>query len=981
MPLWWGGFLLILHSEKSTEMKHKILLLSSLLLLGLSAVFAQMGTIRGTVIDDLTGETLIGVNVIVSGTMTGASTDLDGQFSIRVPEGTYSVEATYISFAKLTVSDVVVKADEVTLVGDMRLKPDAIQAGEVTITATRSRNNESAMATMQKKSANVMDGISSQTFKKVGDGDAGAAIKRVTGVTVEGGKYVFVRGLGDRYTKTTLNGMEIPGLDPDRNSIQLDIFPTNLIDNLSVFKTFTPDLSGDFTGGSVDIVTKDFVDQKTSGFSASIGYSPAMNLNSDFISYESTGADYIALGAHSREIPIDREIDLAGLQFGDREQLAELTGKFDPVMGTQRKTSLFNTSLGYNTADQVNKDNYTLGYNLAVNYSLSYKFYDDFLFSEYATDADNSVNELRLVKRDSGEVGQEEVFWSAFASGSIKKKNSSLSLGIMHLQNAVKQASLLDAVETGYPSNQPLDLQKHVLYYNQRSISNALLTYKQFVPDKNLEFTFKTAPTLALNKEPDFRQTVFAIDDQVVNISGGNGGLVNRIYRSLTEFSLGNRFDVKYTFDQWSGEKSILKAGVAYTYKNRDFDVISYRMEEEGTKKDYQSLDPNDILTDENIYNPQTGDGIRAEGVEQPNNLYTSSSNNLAAYAMVELPITNILKVIGGARVEQFTINYTGQRQVVNSDDDIFDNDRVLDEINFLPSLGAVYTVAEDMNVRVNFSQTVARPSFKEKSGAEIIDALTGRSFFGNLDVEQTEISNIDLRWEKFFTGGQLVSASLFYKQFNNPIEIVAYDQTAPTSVTPRNSSDATVYGFELDAKKNLGFIDEKLSNYSVGANFTYVYSQLDRREIFAPGPDGILGTADDLSEYDERVMNKREGETIDEYRQLQGQSPYVVNAYLGYRNDSLGFDVNLSYNVQGKRLAVVGIARNPNVFEQPFHSLNLKIAKSLDKEDRANISFSAENILNDKREKFYEAYQARDRVFSSFTPNRVFVVGFGYKF
>lgn len=962
-------------------MKQKILLFTLLLLTGWSAAIAQMGTIRGTVIDDLTGETLIGVNVIVSGTMTGSSTDLDGKFSIRVPEGTYNVEATYISFAKLTVSNVIVKADEVTLVGEMRLKPDAIQAGEVVITATRSRNNESAMATMQKKSANVMDGISSQTFKKVGDGDAGAAIKRVTGVTVEGGKYVFVRGLGDRYTKTTLNGMEIPGLDPDRNSIQLDIFPTNLIDNLSVFKTFTPDLSGDFTGGSVDIITKDFADQKTSSLSASFGYSPAMNLNSDFLSYESTGADYVAFGAGSRDIPIDRSIDLAGLQFQDRQLLSDLTSKFDPIMGTMRKTSLLNTSLGYSTADQINKDNYTFGYNLAVNYSLSYKFYDDFLISEYATDADAAVSDLRLVKRDSGEVGQEEVFWSAFASASVKRKNSSLSLALMHLQNSVKQASMLDAVETGYPSNQPLVLQKHVLYYNQRSISNALLTFKQYIPNKNLEFTFKTAPTLALNKEPDFRQTVFAIDDQVVNISGGNGGLVNRIYRSLTEFSLGNRLDAKYTFDQWSGEKAILKSGLAYTYKKRDFDVISYRMEEEGTKKNYSSLDPNDILLSDNIYNAQTGQGIRAEGVEQPNNLYTSSSNNLAAYAMLELPITNIFKVIGGLRVEQFSINYTGQRQVVNTDADIFNDEKVLDELNFLPSLGAVYTVAEDMNLRLNFSQTVARPSFKEKSGAEIIDALTGRSFFGNLDVNQTEITNYDFRWEKFFTGGQLVSASIFYKKFNNPIEIVAYDQTAPTSVTPRNSSDATVYGFELDAKKNLSFISESLSQYNVGANFTFVHSQLDRKEIFAPGPDGLIGTADDLSEYDERVLNKRDGEKIDRYRQLQGQSPFVVNAFIGYKNDSLGLEANVSYNVQGKRLAVVGIARNPNVFEQPFHSLNFKVSKSLGKEDKASISFSAENILNDKREKFYQAYNTDDQVFSSFSPNRLFVLGFGYKF
>ena len=959
-------------------MKKNFFLLAAMFITTLGA-FAQMGTIRGTVIDDLTGETLIGVNVVIGGTMTGASTDLDGQFSIRVAEGTYNVEATYISFAKLTVSGVVVKADEVTVVGEMRLMPDAIQAGEVVITATRSRNNESAMATMQKKSANVMDGISSQTFKKVGDGDAGAAIKRVTGVTVEGGKYVFVRGLGDRYTKTTLNGMEIPGLDPDRNSIQLDIFPTNLIDNLSVFKTFTPDLSGDFTGGSVDIITKDFADDKESSFSASLGFSPAMNMNSDFVSYESTGADYVAFGNDPREIPIDRAIDLTALQFQDRAELADLTRQFDPVMGIDRKTSLLNTSLGYSTANQFKKGDYTIGYNVALNYSLNYKYYDDFIVSEYATSADSNQTDLQLSRKDSSEVGIEEVFWSAFATTSIKKQNSSLSLSLMHLQNAVKQSSLTDGITTGFPEGQPLVLRKQVLYYNQRSISSALLTFKQYMPEKNLELTFKTAPTLALNKEPDFRQTVFSIDDQLATIKVGNGGLANRIYRSLQEVSLGNRLDVKYNFNQWNGEKSVFRAGAAYTYKKREFDIFTYKILDE--KSNYPGLDPNDILLDDNIYNPSTGDGARVEGSEQLNNIYTSSSNNFAAYAMVELPITNIFKVIGGVRLEQFTINYTGQRQVVNTSDDIFDDERVLDELNILPSIGAVYTVAEDMNVRVNFSQTVARPSFKEKSAAEIVDALTGRTFIGNLALEQTNISNYDIRWEKYFTGGQLVSASVFYKDLTNPIELVAFDQTAVDQFTPRNSSRAQLFGFELDAKKNLGFISESLKQYSLGANFTYVYSQLDRRDIFAPGVDGILGTADDVSEYQERVENKRAGEKVDKFRQLQGQSPYVINAYVNYRNDSLGLDVNVSYNVQGKRLSVVGIARNPNVFEQEFHSLNLKVAKSLGKDDKMSISLSAENILNDKREQFYESYKADDQVYSSFTPNRVFVVGFGYKF
>jgi len=958
----------------------KLTLLSTILSIAL-AVNAQMGTVRGVVIDDETGETLIGVNVVVKGTTIGTSTDLDGAFSLKVPVGIQTLEVSFISYAKLTVADVNVKEDEVNLLGEFRLKPDAIQTEAVVITAKRSRNNETAMVTMQKKSANVMDGISSQTFKKVGDSDAGSAIKRVTGVSVQGGKYVFVRGLGDRYTKTTLNGMEIPGLDPDRNSIQLDIFPTNLIDNLSVFKTFTPDLSGDFTGGNVDITTKDFPDEKTMGISASLGFNPDMNLNSEFLSYENFTTDNFGLGANDRDVPFDKNTDLdVNLFFEDREMFSDFTRKFDQQMATIQRTSFLNTGFGFSKGNQINKEKATLGYNMSVSYDRSYSYYEDANYGEFLTNRDSSKNQLLLNRRDSGQVGIEEVFWSAFASGSIKSGETSVSLSLMHLQNGVKQASILDGVKSGEVDQSAL-LQKHILYYNQRSISNLLLSAKHVIPEKNLEITFKSAPTLALNKEPDFRQSVYEIDDGSILISGGGNPFVNRIYRELEEFSLGNKLDVKYTFDVFGDRKSVLKGGAAYTYKDRSFDVQTYKFRERSARGDY-TLDPNEILEPDNIYDPETNpSGVFVTGLRQENNIYEANSNNLAAYVMNELPVSENVKVIYGARIEKFTINYTGEKQIVATTADIFDDEVVLDETNLLPSLGVIYNFAEDMNLRFNFSQTVARPSFKEKSGAEIIDALTGRTFLGNLDLEQTEIDNYDLRVERFYPRGQLVSLSGFYKRFEKPIEIVPFDQTATDQFTPRNSSDAQVYGLELDARRNLSFLNEKLDEWSIGANFTYVISRIDRREIITPGEDGVLGTADDRSEFEEKVENKREGETIDEFRNLQGQSPYIVNAYLTYKNDSLGFEANLSYNVQGKRLAVVGVARSPDVFDAPFHSLNFKASKSIGANNKSSVSLKVTNILNDVREQLYESHGATDQVFTRFSPGQTISVGYSYRF
>ena len=227
------------------------------LLFGLSASFAQTGTVRGDLIDDATGETIPFANILVVETAGGVSTDLDGAFSIDLPVGFYTFKVSYIGYAELSVSEIEVKDGEVTLI-NLRLQEESEVLDEVVVTAKAIRTTEAALMTIQKKAPGLLDGISTQAIRRSGDSDVGSAIKRVTGVSVEGGKHVVVRGLGDRYSKTILNGLDVPGLDPDRNSVQLDIFPTNLVDNIIVYKSFTPDLPGDFTGGMVNIETKDF---------------------------------------------------------------------------------------------------------------------------------------------------------------------------------------------------------------------------------------------------------------------------------------------------------------------------------------------------------------------------------------------------------------------------------------------------------------------------------------------------------------------------------------------------------------------------------------------------------------------------------------------------------------------------------------------------------------------------------------------------
>src|SRR5690606_34012093 len=217
-----------------------------------------------------------------------------------------TVLASYISYATLRIEGVSVTDGNVVLLDNISLKEDAEEVQEVVVTAQAIRTSEEALLTVKRKSANLLDGISSANFRKIGDSDAASAVKRVPGVSIEGGKYVFVRGLGDRYTKSTLNGVDIPGLDPDRNTIQMDMFPTSIVDNIIVVKSFTSNLPADFTRGIVNVDTKDFPEEKTFNISGGLGYNPSMHFNTGYLTYEGGKTDFLGFDDGTREIPTAR---------------------------------------------------------------------------------------------------------------------------------------------------------------------------------------------------------------------------------------------------------------------------------------------------------------------------------------------------------------------------------------------------------------------------------------------------------------------------------------------------------------------------------------------------------------------------------------------------------------------------------------------------------------------------------------------------
>jgi hypothetical protein len=530
----------------------------------ISSAIAQNGFIRGTVFDAELGEYLPGVTVFVEGTTTGTITDLDGKFNISIEPGTYDLRISFISYETMNIKGIEVKPDDATVLDEIGLKEASIELSEVTVTAQAVRNTENALMTIKQKSANVIDGISATAFRKIGDSDAAASMKRITGVSVEGGKYVYVRGLGDRYTKTILNGVEIPGLDPDRNTLQMDLFPTNVIDNIIVHKSFSADLPADFTGGVIDIATKDFPEEKMGNISLGLGYTPIMHFQSDYLTYEGGDLDFLGFDDGSRDIPATSNIpffsDVVGNPYGQQGQrYQEILNSFNPTMAAYQKSSFMDFDLGISMGNQIPREKATLGYNFSISYKNETDFYKNAEFGRYGLSADPNVYEMEVREFQMGDYGVNSVLLSGLAGFAVKTVKSKYRITLMHLQNGESKAGIFDY--QGSDQGSIFNGLQHNLDYSQRSLTNLLLSGEHNVGESKWKIEWKLSPTYANMQDPDIRFTRYEDRDGDWSI-GTEVGFPERIWRELEEIDLAGILNITKEFD-FLGEKSKFQFGGA----------------------------------------------------------------------------------------------------------------------------------------------------------------------------------------------------------------------------------------------------------------------------------------------------------------------------------------------------------------------------------------------------------------------------------
>ncbi len=971
-------------------------LISILSLTLITNIIAAQTAIRGKLIDDATGEPMLFANVGIKGTTIGAISDFDGNFSLEsssLTTGSYDIQVSFVSYNTKVIEGVKVTEGEVTLLGEIRMEPASEQLQKVVISAEAVKNSETAMLTMKKKSATMIDGISSEEMKLIGDGTASEAATRVTGVTVEGGKYVYVRGLGDRYSKTTLNGVDIPGLDPDRNTLQMDIFPTNLIDNITISKNFTADKPADFTGGLVNIDIKDLPEKRIFDVSAKIGYNPQYHLTDNYIQYEGGATDFLGFDDGTRALPNGAKSQNFPTPFNpdySTEEVNAFNRSFNPTLGAENRMSGLDFDLGITFGNQkslgkdkeegeiTNSKDPKLGYILSASYKSDYAFYDEVIYAEFQRDPNPDNYELIPANYQEGEVAERSFLVGLLGGIAYKTNLSKIRLMAMHLQSGESRSGkfILDnnagaAGQSGYQAS------VDNLEYNQRSLSNLLINGKHVLHESGWEIDWRVSPTLSISKDPDIRKTAFTLDFRGPWFSPGDGGLPSRIWRDLFEINVVSKIDLtkKYVL---SGRNAKLKFGAVHTYKYRDYEILSYGLRSRSSQYFWPEADANIVLLPENIY-PNEPNLWYNTGNIQPNpNEYQSTVNNIGIYVSNEWKLTERLNTILGVRMENYVQTHTG-RDIKYAGGDFengnnLDNAEVLNSTDFFPSVSLIYQLKEDMNLRGSYTQTIARPSFKELSFAQIIDPFTNRIFNGSLfeyndwdgNLVETRIQNVDLRWEWFFKGDQTFSVSGFAKIFDQPIELVRIpEQQTSTEYQARNVGSGQLAGIEIEFRKNFKFISDKLKNFKLNGNVTLVQSRIDMTD----------------REFNWRTSFARTGETIENTRQMAGQAPWVVNAGLVYGNLAYGFDAGLFYNVKGPTLTIVGLGLYPDIYSEPFHSLNFSFNKTLGVERNTKLAFRIENLLNDRREEFFQSYPNESAYFTTFNPGVTFSLGVTHKF
>ncbi len=909
------------------------------------------GKLSGSVTDAITGEPVMNAIVMVKGSTIGTVTDMDGHFSLNLPAGLYQLQVRYMGYDTINSEQILVSENQSSTIRLRMSNAGAKELKEVSVRSKRKQESINALYAAQKASMSIQDGISSDIIRRSPDRNTGEVLRRVSGTTVQENKFIVVRGLNERYNATLMNAAVLPSTEPDKKAFSFELIPANLIDNITIFKTATPELPGDFAGGAIRIATKDFPEHKKLELSLGLGMNAATTADVFYRGVHQGRFDALGILDDSRWLPAAFPGKKEYLNLSSSEQVA-ITRSFSNHFGYEKASSGIPNLSGQLTAGNTFRlgrmNDRRLGFLFSLGYQSGRRYQEGFRdeFDISKTRLYHVNNRNYTIQRNLGSIlnlsyasGPSRISFRNFFNndfehrlilreGRNEERASEAPLFIRSygeevIQNQLFSSSLEGRHELG--SNQARQLEWNASYSR----------VARHLPDQKI-ITLVSDPSDGTDDHPYYVK-LNNINSPAIKDAG-------RLFSSLHEdiYSAGIRYASPYRTGSLFKK---LKAGIEASFRSRGVAVtaLGYASTKFSGQTLYATGDQpwNSIFSNSQMqqYIPQ----ILLANILTNSIDYSGTARLGAAYLMSENELTKRLKMVFGLRAESFR-----QQLIVAGAANEKSN------LDLLPSVNLSYDLNAKSKLRLSGFRAVNRPEFREFAPYRYYDYANDFIVAGNPNLERSSILNADLRYELFPAAGEIFSASAFYKHFSNPIEQINLGNSV---LSYENVPGAVIYGVEAELRKNLGFLaaSRLLENLGLYLNAAYIKGSV---EVPGKGRSASL---------------------------MQGQSPYILNGGLSYQSKQQGLSFHLLYNRSGERIQFRGQGF-ADIWERSRNILDFQIAKQL-WADKGELKMGWSNLLNSPQEFYYKygggtAFQEQeDRKISSLLSGRSCSVSFRYRF
>ena len=854
-----------------------------ILFLTLSAMTVVAGTIKGTVTDKQTREPLTGATIQIAGTTQGTVADVDGNYSLDVNNGTYTLAIKYVGYKDIIINNV--KAGKSDLILNFELESDAQALGEVSVVARKNLEGERALQMERRKATLAIENLGSKEMSLKGIGNVEEGVKKITGISVADAGQLIVRGLGDRYSTTTLNGLPIASPNPDNKLIPLDLFPSSTVQNITVSKVYNAEAFADYSGAHIDINTKE-------------------NITEDFFNIGfNTGGKFNTLGKDNYRMNRNGSlfrtsgVDQAALNMAlsEFDNYVKTRNIFDTSFAVKKKSSLpdFSGNLGF--GKNIGIGNQTLSILASASAGNSFQNMDNAFYK--TLEATGSVQDNFAY--DS--YAQELKLAALGHIGYTLRRHDRIGYTFFYARNATDT----------YQRREGIDAEDHELTGSNNithiySLQNHQLDgVHSFGGRGQWELTWGGSYSKTGSEEPDRRQVMYIKNDNgALSLFKLNRQETMRYFGSLDEEEWNGNLAMRW---KWN-ENNFLKLGVNYKNKSRDYKATRFYY-------NLNKIDPviTDIYDTDGFLNQENiADGnVVVQRVMQPKDSYRAGNEIYSGYLLTDFyPVPSLLVNLG--------VRYEISRQWVDyatDGGDWYAERRNLDKNDLFPTLNLKYTVNDANSIRFSASRTVTRPSFIEMAPFLYQESYGSAQIRGNNELQNGYNYNFDLRYEHFGKNGDMISLTAYFKYLDSPIERIQALQGGATLHSFQNADNGMAGGMEVELRKQL------MKDLRLGANISYMYTNVKL-------PEG--------------------GAYTNKERPLQGASPILANADLTYSprfGEERQLNLALLYNLQGSRIHAVGVSKLGDIKQQTLHTLNFSAGYDIN--SHFSLKLQVNDLLN----------------------------------